>query len=337
MMKSGSILSIATGLLLSSNAFALAPTSEFYQGTWQLHVTPKYWSSTANYTGSGGEYESLPFNNEFSIATIDMSARSTVLDNWGIYLGLQAGLANSKDQLNSRNNSNISSATIGTDVKLVDLGQYRLVLDFAYKNAIYKVDRNSDDVSIGEGLNEASIDIQNHFKVRQFNPYLTLGYVHRDDGAAALLKYRVGFEINYSKNVIGGEVNGYSSITDDTYTARPTQREYYKSRNGLSNHFHSVNPAYHEALGWFGFKLLDSSKIRLGGGSSFTGTNSGAGYFAFANLELAFLPEQAKSKSKPTDKKASSRGAQKDPVEDFQEETNDGIDQNIFYQPTVTD
>lgn len=340
MMKSGAILSFATAILLTLPVWSMRPASQFYEGTWQFQATPKYWASTANYTGSGGEYESLPFSNEFNITTLNTSARSVFVDNWGIYLDLESGMSNSKDQLNSRSNSNLSNITVGTDFLLINWESYRLALDIAYKSAIFKVDRTSDDVSIGEGLNEASVDFQNHFQLRQFNPYLTLGYVHRDDGASTLFKYRLGFEIVYTKNVVGGEIAGYTSASDDTYTSTPSRREFYKSRNGLSNHFHSVNPAYHEAMGWFGFNVLESSKIRVGAGSSFTGTNSGAGYFVFANFELAFLPEKAKTRSKPTDKKATSRGATKNgkgDVEEFQEETNDGIDQNIFYQPTITD
>src|SRR4051794_22106693 len=97
-----SLLVGATSLLLSLKADAQVPLYDeagrtYLQRSWQFDLQTTYYQATANYSKSGGQYDSLPSGYGYQLLDFDMGARWIPMANWGVYSSTRVSNAESKD------------------------------------------------------------------------------------------------------------------------------------------------------------------------------------------------------------------------------------------------
>ena len=231
-----------------------------------------------------------------------------------MYSELQVGVAESKDPNKSRSNSQLNRLLVGSDFKMGD-GAFQLIPDFNLSIPLMK--NSSDAVQTGEDTFTSTAQIIGLLHWSKFLSEAHGGVTYRGDGLSTLFIYGVGSQwIFSSKNTLGAEIRGLSSITDDKYSNQSSQRESIPlSVNGRSAKLNTVNPTLLESNIWI--QLTGQSwGTQLGIGTTINGSNTAAGQQAFMNLIYNF----------------NLKSAQSEPVQ-FIENTEDGIDQNLF-KPT---
>ncbi len=318
----------------SSTAFAQLPLFDeasrpFQAHQWQFALQTNYFHATANYTPSGGQFSSLTDGYSYNLMTFDFGSRWVPMNRWGIYTSAQVANAESKDLIDTRRNSSFTEAVIGTDYLLYSSPHLQFYPDVSVKIPLERIDPNRDEVLNHEGAMEVSGRLIGRAHWGFFAPFAFVGYNYRDESRASLLPYGIGTEFLFTAWSVGGEVRGYSTASKDTTLLTDLQRSSVALRNGGALKFESTDPALLETNFWLKGSFTDSIDFKLGGGTSITGTNMASGWNVFAALTYSFLTG-AGSRTATPDRRTQFDSEE---AERFQEETNDGVNQNLFTRP----
>jgi hypothetical protein len=329
------ILMSSTLLLCPNRSHAQLPLYDeagrsYHLGRWQFDVQETYYQATANYKSSGGEYNNLPSGYSYTLLDTDFGVRWVPKERWALYLSSRVSNAESNNNLSTRRNSSLTQATIGTDFLFYSSKRFDLYPDISLTIPFQRVETTGDEVLNSEGTMEASGKIVGRMNWGRFDPFAFIGFTYRDDDRSSLLPYGAGAELQFSSWRLGGEVRGYQSVTDDKYTKNPSQREIVSQRNGNALRYYAVNPSLLETNFWLRGNLTQKWAMKFGGGTSITGASTSAGWTLF--LGLSFSPEFKSSPSTPIVTPYQQEIPTEDPKK-FQEETSDGVDQNLFRKP----
>lgn len=304
---------------LSASAF-----SEFRkhgQNLWELELGGNSFETAANYTKSGGSFDSLPGSNSYKLINMDFGARWGLTKIWSLYGETRLGVAESKDPTQTRSNSQFNRIAIGSDLLLSD-GAFKVIPDVQIIIPLAKVDKTADTVQTGESATELLGRVISRFDLWRLRNQINLGLNYRDEGRSSLMTYGAGSEFDFGGWFLGGELVGYVTVMEDQNTADPTLRETSSFRvNGQSAVFNSVNPSLLSTNLWYKFESK-RNVFQVGYGMTLTGTNTANGQQIFANWTYRFQSagSQHENREKPD-------------IQRFQEETNDEIDQNLFKAP----
>jgi len=300
-------------------------------GQWQFDAQASYYEATANYSRSGGEYVTLPDNASYHLMDLDFGARWVPKSRWALYASSRLSGAESKNSRDTRQDSSLTQVVLGTDFLLHSSKRWDLYPDLSVTIPLQRVDPAGDTVLNGEGATEFSGKIIARMNWGMFDPFAFVGFTYRDEDRASLVPYGIGAELQFSSWRLGGELRGYQTAMKDKYSSTPAQREIVAVRDGYALRYYAVDPALLETNLWLRGNLSSSWAFKLGGGTSLTGANTSAGWNAFAGL--TFSP-QFKSSASPTPIVAPYRERSTEELQNFQEETTDGVDQNLFQKPT---
>jgi hypothetical protein len=333
-MKKSVSLFCLLNLLLAFPALAQTPlfdevSRSFKKNTWDFRGQTSYYSATANYSDDGNVFNTLPDGYSYNLLAMDFGFRWVPQHKWGLYTSSQVGNAESKDAINTRTNSSLTHLVIGTDYLMSSGKTFSWAPDFSLVIPFSRVDATADEVLNHEGAVEATARMMMTARYGHLMPFGSLGLTFRDEDRSSLIPYSLGSEFNFSKVSLGAELRGYQTVIKDKYTNTPSEREGVATKNGQALKFFSVDPSLLETNLWLRSRIGNSFGFKVGGGISLTGASVSAGWNVFAALSYTLG--------------ASTRNSQDDlePVisEDpkgFQEETNDGVNQELFQvKPTA--
>lgn len=328
-MKCSLAKTILTWILFLSThcAWAGSELKLFVPRRWDLSLGANYYQTNANYTANGGEFERLS-GQSYTVYDVTTGLRYTPSRKWGLIASLRTAGAESKNLTETRNNSAVESALLGFDFLLFNGKKTRLVPEISIRYPFKRVDVFKDETLVGEGAIESTARLIGIAFWGRFHPQVYVGYQHRDEGRSALGLYGLGLEYDFSSWFLGTEIRGYSSVSDDKYTSSRLTREVYALKNGSSLKYYSVNPSLMEAQVWSRWDSNKSMAFTVGAGTSLNGKSMAAGtnIFAIMNYRYESLPPIS---SEPATQDSKNKNKQKE-LEQFQEETNDGVDQDLF-------
>ncbi len=289
---------------------------------WQVDLQTTYYQATANYTNSGGQFESLPAGNEYKLIDFDFGARWIASPKWAFYTSSRVSNAESSDGFFSRRNSTFTQVVLGGDYKLYSSKKYEISPDFSVTLPLERVDVTQDEVLNREGAIEVTGKVVGRAQLGKWDPFAFLGINYRDEGRSTLLPYGAGVDYHWQPSMtIGAEIRGYQTIVDDEFSDDRIRREAAAARNGAALRYFSVNPSLLESNFWLRGNLFQNWGFKVGAGTSITGASTSAGWNLIGGVNYSF-ESLGRSTQRPF------RAVEDTP--NFQEETDDGVDQNLF-------
>ncbi|MFN7728296.1 MAG: hypothetical protein ACK5P7_03995 [Bdellovibrio sp.] len=321
-------------LLFCSPLMAFTPGgSEFKTYTVRnidLYGQTRYYVAQGNFTKSGNSYDSLPSGYAYEIFNFDVGARSVIFSKWAAFGRMTMGAAQSKSPSDTRTNSALSEAQVGLDF-LMSEGSLSLIPELSFTFPFEANDVNKDTVAISDGAMAINGRLIALVKTRMMHLGAYGGYTHRDKGLSSLFPYGILGEFDFGSFHLGADLRGYTSVGYDSGSDSELRRDLYQCRsNGCAKRYYAVNPGLIESSVYF--KWRASREWDLSGGitMAITGQNTSTGYGAFANIGYHWGLGPVSNDNEMTTLPAA-RSRVTGP--NFQEETNDGVDQNLFTAP----
>ena len=301
---------------------------------FDLAVDTQFYKTTANFD-SGGEKVDLAFENSFQIIDVTPQLRWGMFRDLGVRIGGNIGTSESVDPINTRNNSTFNRVDFGADYQLLNYESFQTIVDFEYSHPVEKIETTTDSSLNSNGASEIKPTVIMRADLGSFYPYAYLGGNIRSEGLSTLLTYGVGGEFRFSELGLGAVLEGFSTVKDDEFTNSASRRDLITTRvNGGSKKFYSINPNSLAAELFLNFAMTEWIKFKAYGGTDVTGSNTSQGFFVGGALTFSLdygdgsddLEEQRVMRRSQRTKKVKAKPTNNN----FQESTEDGVDQNYF-------
>lgn len=294
-----------------------------------LSANLDYFQTEANYLKSGGVYDSLPNGQAYRIFQLDLRANYGFQPGWNVYSGAKVGSAESQSSLATRTNSGVSDIYVGTNFIAMRSGSFYLVPNLYFSQPLVRNDVSSDVVSINDGAMEIAAELQAQWLYSEYHFGTYSGYIYRDSGLSSLIPYGVFGELPLGQMLLGSEIYGYSSASSDRDSTNDSSRTLFMNRaNAGSYRFYSVNPSLMAVNFWAQFSNSPSISYLVGAGMTFNGTSTAGGWNMFIGFNYSSVLSPSSGGSKPRPHQPSPKDLEK-----FQEQTNDGVNQQLFQAP----
>lgn len=307
----------------------------FRKGEWLAAVDTNYFLSNTNYS-SGGSPVSLLSGGQYQLLDVGLSTRYVWASSWAFNGGLNVGNSESRGVDAVRSNSSLTHVNLGLEMAMA-LGALELIPEFTFVYPFEKVRSGQDAVMNNEGVMEFRSRLHSQIAFGRFNLLGHLGYDWRAEGRAALMPWSLGLELEWGSATLGAKLFGFQSIGQDQdsgNSAKEAERTTLLNKvNAGSLRFYSIDPSLVEAGGYAKFQLTDRILMELSGSATLTGVRSAAGWNVGGALVYRFSADPVKKNRLGTRPKPSER-VMIDPFTDqFVEDTEDGVDQEIFRAP----
>ena len=328
------IANILSTLLITLNFLALTTEAahasyddyqRFRKGTYDFEVETQYFKSDANYGSSGDSFQTLLYGQSYEIYNVYLKTRYDLSRRSAFYGNLNIANATSHGFDATRSNSSMPDAKLGY-AYLPYSESFDMITDFNILIPFYKINENTDSSLNSEGVIEATglLRLQ-----KELSPLLLFGYLGGTfrQSRSALIPWGAGMEITYTRWSLGGKLFGYQSVTDDPDTKNKILRTIVVNRVDASSlKFYSVNPSIVDSEVYVKVRLQDAWTLSGGLGTSLTGANTAAGLHAGVSLTYTWDSEPSYYLMKSREDGLSSERK----VPKFKEETDDGVNQNLF-------
>ncbi|MBX3040757.1 MAG: hypothetical protein KF789_08645 [Bdellovibrionaceae bacterium] len=329
-MKSATLLIL---ILLGPFSFAFAQEGYhlFKPGTWEARLGTEYRYSDANYDSGGGQ-TGLVNGGSFQLINFDFSSRYTLNSSWAAFGRLSMGNAESNGKDAVRSGTALTGAQVGVEWNLGLFEFVDVIPQASFFLPFEKVSRDQDSVMTSEGVDEILLNLHMQTAFEGFRLYGALGYMLRGEGRSHLLPWRVGMEWPFRTFLIGARLMGYESMSDDkdagSTTGEIDRLATVDRVSAGSFKFYSVNPGVVDSDVYMAFALSPAFHLGFQGGLTLTGSNSASEYHAGASLTYRFTPAPIRT-SRPAVNNDDRLSI--DPyVDQFREDTRDGVDQDLF-------
>ncbi|HRO68055.1 MAG TPA: hypothetical protein PL182_10860, partial [Pseudobdellovibrionaceae bacterium] len=252
--------------------------------------------------------------------------------SWALFGSLAMGNAESNGTDAVRSGTALTGAQFGVEWNLGLSDFVDVIPQASFYLPFEKVTSDQDSVMTSEGVDETLLNLHLQTAFEGFRLYGALGYLMRGEGRSNLLPWRVGMEWPFRTFLMGARLMGYESISDDkdagSTTGEANRLTTIDRVSAGSFKFYSVNPGVVDSDVYVAFALSPAFHMGLQGGLTLTGSNSASEYHAGASLTYRFTPAPIRS-SRPAVKDEDRLSI--DPyVDQFREDTHDGIDQDLF-------
>lgn len=321
-------------LTVSSAQAAFENFPVYEKGRVEVQASTEYFKSDGNYR-SGGNKDSLPGNFSYSLFDFNARPRFVVSRDLGFFGSLNVGQSESKDSIKTLTNSTLNWMSAGVDYRLIEQLDWTLITDAELIIPFEKVSTTMDSSLNWDGAVHLRGRAIGQFHMSNFVPYGYVGFDWRDQGLSTLALYGAGMMFNLDSLKLGGELNGFVTIIQDKYTNETYQRDQIITNlNASSKKFYSINPALLDSNFYLRYDFDKNWMLQAGGGLTLTGNESASGYhvnamlrFAFGGADSAYEPTYH---SDPYSLPAVDSVQPVAPVNQFHEDTHDGVDQKIF-------
>lgn len=330
-MKRATILSLLFAAFCS-NAFATVQEGfHFYHpGDWDLRVGGGYFTTDTNYVNSG-QTSKLVNGGSLSLFSGEVYTRFVFSPELAFFGNLEMADAESKGNGINKSFMGITSAKGGVEYRFAVSRGVDLIPEFSFSVPFTKINMDQDTAINSEGVNQTFFNLNAQTVVTNFRLIGSAGYLMRAS-RSTLAPWSVALEMPFTTSVFGARIFGYESIGKDPDTGgtNETTRNITNLRvNGGSLKFYSINPALIDSEVYVSFNIAQSMRLGLAGGLTLNGANNASGYHVDAALTYRFGSrsyEGIRRSSTPNGSPVSI-----DPyVDQFHEDTNDGVDQKLF-------
>ncbi len=319
-----------------SEALSLTKFKDYHQGRLEFGAGFDYMSSTSNFDSSSA-IRNLTSGASYQIIKTPLGLRYGYGEKWNLSSELMISTSQSKNVDATRNNSSIPEIHIGADALLSSGGIFNTIGEVGLIFPLENIKMSQDSSLNTEGVPQVIglLGIEN--RKNKFIWYGQSGFNYRMEGRSGLLLYQLGAGMKLNRFSFGGEVGGFHSVMDDSDkgSAETKRNAFIQRVNGGSNSFYSVNPAVAEFRLWSEHDLAGRIKLGFKIAYPFYGLSYSNGLTLGTVLSIAFdLTETQKAihrLSVPINEGARLSTDQK--VEDFNEEVEDGVDQEMFQPP----
>lgn len=330
-------------LLMSPSSFALENFKDFKRDTWDFDLETEYFHSEANYTSYGGGSQNLFSGNSYQLIDTQFRTRYVPRSSYSFFGWVTLSNAESVDSVATRRNSAFSAGAVGMDflmyADLFDaIGEVVAVMPFD------NIENDSDKVFTNEGVFEVRSRLVLQKKIGSARGYGWLGFNYRAGGRSFLMPWGVGAQARLSRVLLGAEVFGFQSVSDDTDKNNFLRTSYVNAVNAGSMKFYSINPSLIDTQAYIQLSLSPRWTVQGNGGMTLAGENSASGFHVGAFIRYSFdmtsgyrIEENQKTISSPVPKQRSNMYDQRDTtlssekkVRQFREDTSDGVDQGAF-------
>jgi hypothetical protein len=318
-------------LVFAQAASAVESFRRFRKGDWETRLGSSYFYSDSNYKGSSTT-EPLPGSNTFQLVDMNLSSRYVLSPFWALNAGVNVGYAESKATDATRRNSSLTGALVGVEYAM-DLGPLQAIPEFSFLLPFEKNSLNQDAVMTSEGVNETRMRLTLQAVFDSFNFIGSGGYTIRGEGRSSLFPWSVGLEFPFRRMTIGGRLFGYESVSKDADSGGSAEAARLATSlrvNAGSQRFYAVNPALVDTEAYIRYQFSSSLSLTVAGGMTLSGSRAAAGFHGEGILAYQFSTLPVVRRSTPAD---SNRLTIDPNVDQFREDTNDGIDQQIFTPP----
>lgn len=316
-------------IFISQSAYSQVIT---YDNSFELSVSGSYLYSNSNYNGAGAVFD-LPSGNQMNDLHSTFAGRILVNPDWAFSGGLSVAYILTKGSDAQRTNSGISGYHLATD--------YRFHTQFAELipsvQVFYpaeKVDEASDSAINSDGSMRVDFLFNVQKKISSTMLFGHLGYAYRDQGRSNLLPWSAGVLWNLNHFELGGRIFGFQSISDDKDTGVEYNRLTFLNKvNAGSYLYYSINPSVVDIEALLNYNLIADSKLVMAAGFTLMGNNYSQNYHVSASLVFGFGdsgPSGVRKKIKSIDESPVEAVSSEKKVNNFKEDTSDGVDQNIF-------
>lgn len=317
------------------------PYQIFKQDRFDIDIKAQFFKSEANFATDGSD-QSLVSGNYYQILDITPRVRWGVMQDLGLYGGVNVGSAESSDPLTTRKNSTLSRVDLGVDYLLWTADMMELIADFNYSHAPEKVSRNTDLVMNSDGASEIHPKMIARFDLDWMQPFLQGGINFRTEGFSTLFTYRAGSEFRYSDLSLGVVLQGYMSIRNDENTDQAFARDTISGRvNAGSKRFFGVNPNLHELEGYLNYAFSSDLGFRTFADYTLAGANTAKGFTVGVALNWVFgdslqaarvkHKQERRQEVSPRYEPPAQPAMSRDPnPKEFKEDTEDGVNQEYF-------
>lgn len=334
---------VALGVLsLSEAALAVDNYKEFRRDHWDFEFSADYFHSEANYPSSGGDSESLLGGNSFSLLDSRFATRFAPKNDWSVFGWGTVSNAESKDSIAVRANSSLSEAAIGFDF-LMYSDLFQMVPEVVFVMPFEEVDPASDAVLNSEGVFEVRSRLVAQKDFGNLRSYGWLGFNYRSGGRSFLMPWGIGTQFKFKRFRLGAELFGYQSVSEDTTDVNEALRtSYINGVNAGSMRFYGVKPSLVDTQVYATWLLTPKWNLQAQGGMTLAGSSSAAGFHVGASIGYSFdltegyaeqeyvAPVESPVPEYRSNMYEDSGLSSEKKVRRFREETEDGVDQNLF-------
>ncbi len=332
MKKNVILILICCTFLLPKSLYADEVYKAFSVGRFDAFLDTNYFKTLANY-GPGGEKTDLPINSYLQHINLKTQGRYLILNDIGIYSGLNFGNIESFNGTNSRSNSTLTHFFVGADYQFYLSENLSLYADVSADKSNIEVNINQDDALPSNGATELRALFVGTLRGEALKGFGKVGVNQRSDGLSTLLLYGAGIEYQFGNySALGFELDGSSTVKDDQYTETPLVRDTLTNRvNAGSRIFYSINPNILNSQIYYSYSIDRNLSFKIKAGTTLTGSNSANGYNAGVSINWGFGGYGNSRHKKPKVFIENSTSiSDEDPG--FKIDTTDGVNQDLFKQ-----
>ena len=310
-------------------AFAQRGYHLFRPGNWETRLGMEYRVTDANYESGGGQ-TSLRDGGKLTLIDFDFSSRYVLGSDWALFGQLNMTHGESIGADATRSGLILTSGQLGVEWNTGIFDFLDFIPQFSYLIPFEKINADQDDLITSEGVDEIFLNFHLQAAFESFRLYGGLGYMARGEGRSSLMPWSVGTEVPLTSFLVGVRLNGFESVSDDQDAGSITDEDARVNTvdrvNAGSFKFYSVNPSIVSTEVYSTFGIGKNIVLGLHGGLTLAGTNSASEIFAGSTLSYRFNPTPVARTRPPVENRISI-----DPqVDQFREDTNDGVNQNLF-------
>lgn len=266
----------------------------FWQTPWAPRSTPTGYSfegftqnffSDSNYTAGGGEFIGLPQNGNYFASRNRFMGAYTLKSGIQLRSSLDLSMAGIKNDVRDESSMTLSGWNFGLVYPFLKNGPYSLTWELSGHLSLDTLEAGRTEPLGHDGVHF----VQTHMRLLRTFGLLGLftqhGLYFPTEGLAGLWYWNLGAEYQFQQLILSAQLEGYSTVIDDTYTDQPSQRaNVLGAANGGSFAFHTVNPQRLDLRAIAEFQLTERWTLPVSLLRTLNGQHSAAGFELAAGL-----------------------------------------------------
>ncbi len=285
--------------------------------------------TTANFDPTDGTFVRLNDNHYYRLWVGNLEWDYIATNRRAWKLGLSGSQAESSDGTYLRKNSTLNYGYLGYQHYL-RATPIKIKPEILLLYPITPFNTQTDEVLNSEGVLEAKLGTWLQKRWGLLEIYSYLGGNYRNEGRSSLFEYVLGSKFHGDGWGLGGEINGYQSITKDDYTQKPEVKSALTTQvNAGSLKLYTVNPELLSAKGFITTQLSEGWGVQISYQVDLQGKNMAKGTTWGAQMEWNFGGPSSSTDSQFSYTKSRRRSESKSTLDKFHIESTE-YDESLF-------
>ena len=288
MKKTALIFSLLVG------TFSPFPALSYWQNPWLhsifpqgfvLEATTQNFFSAANYTTSGGEFEALPDNARYFASRNRFTGGYTLATGIQLRSSVDLSMASISSDLRAESSTVFSALELGLLYPFYATPKTQISWDLSGLINVDPVEAGRTEPLGHDGVHSLSTSLKLQRRWGHVAAYTLHGMHFPSEGLASLWFWNVGASLHFPYLALSGQVEGYNTVLEDSYTDEPSRRvNLLGPVNGGSYAFYTINPERLDLRVLANVTLSDSWSLSLSVLKTLNGRNSAEGFELVAGL-----------------------------------------------------